>query len=284
MILGGRQVSLELATPAKARTAHDVAAGKITLIRLPRTPGEAKPYKPGRTLSVQTRPAQKTLCRVTIQTVTATTVGDLTFEQARAAGYRTREDAHAAWQLRYSHDDGLDPDEPVWTVTFEVETSDRLRWLAAASQYRYTQSRHRAFEPDAPAVDEDTLEWITDEARARHPVGQPKAKPPAEPGLVERVEQALRTELAERFRGEHPDDIAAASPKQGTPGEIRHRRRQMGLRAVDGLYPVPPDQIDELVASMAEEGCSVRDVALAVDCSVGKAQKLLARHRRQEAA
>lgn len=282
MILGGQD------THTKAKAAYDVAEGRITIVRLDRTEVEP-PLRTAKSYAVQSRRSMAATCRVTVHTIRAAVVGDLTFELARGAGYPNVAAAQDAWRDAHELDE-LDPDQPVWIATLSVDRQNRPLYLAAYSPLGYTRDPRRALKSEsdggrlleAPADTE--LASMTRVARERMPVGQPKAKPPAEPGLIDRVEQALREELEQRFRGEHPDDIAALAPRQGTPGDIRARRKAMGHRAVDGLFPVPDDQVAELVKSMADEGCSVRDVALALDCSVGKAQNLLAPYRRSETA
>lgn len=284
MILGGHD------TKGKAKTAYDVVEGRVTLVRLRRGADETEaPLHTTRSYAVQSKRTMAAACRVTVDKIRRSTVGELTFPEARAAGHPNVELAQAAWQDAHELET-LDPDQGVWVIEFTIDRQNRPLYLAAYSPLAYTTDPRRALrsESDAgvllEAVTEDDVASMTRVARERMPVGEPKAKPPAEPGLVDRVEEALRVELAERFRGESPDDIAALAPHQGTPGDIRSRRRAMGRRAIDGLYPVPDDQVDELVRSMANEGCSVRDVALALDCSVGKAQKLLSPYRRSEAA
>lgn len=278
------------------KTAHAVALGRVTLIREPLTT-IAEPYTVGHSYAVQTRPAKEAVCRVEVTELTRSTVGALTFDEARAAGFRTRDDAHAAWLQQHRLGE-LDPAQPVWIIRLKLDRTERPRFLVRSG---YSQSPggsidyelEETIDPDGgarltrraiAAVDDTTVAWITDEARRRMPVGNPRKAPPAEPGLVHRVEQALREELRTRFRGESPEDVAAAAPRQGTPGEIRRRRRAMGLRGVDGLFPVPGDQVAELVESMADEGCSVREVAHALDCSVGKAHQLLRPYRESDAA
>lgn len=281
MILGGHD------TKGKAKTAYDVVEGRVTLVRLRRGADETEaPLHTTRSYAVQSKRTMAAACRVTVDKIRRSTVGELTFPEARAAGHPNVELAQAAWQDAHGLET-LDPDQGVWIIEFTVDRQRRPVYLAAYSPMLYTTDPSRALrtgEVLEETPDSTEIEAITRAARERMPVGEPKAKPPAEPGLIDRVEQVLRDELEQRFRGEHPDDIAALAPHQGTPGDVRARRRAMGRRAVDGLFPVPDDQVDELVQSMADEGCSVRDVALALDCSVGKAQTILAPYRRSTAA
>ena len=260
------------------KLAFAVSGGRVTLHREPRT-GTDKPYRADRSYAVQGRAGREAICRVVVHKVIPATVDDLTFEQARAAGYRTTADANDAWAAQHGT-----ATTDVWVIEFALDRSERPVYLAQRSEFGYTNDKRRAMPGEPEVIDRATLSWITTDARDRMPVGQPRKPPPTEPGLLERVEQALREELRTRFRGVAPEDIAAESPKQGTPGEIKARRRAMGLRAIDGLFPVPADQVDELVASMIEEGCSVRDIALALDCSPGKAHQIVKAHRTEEAA
>jgi len=104
--------------------AHLVMSGKKTQARRP-AGDTTPPYKPGRSYAIQTGVGKTPVGRVEIVAVSPERLGDLTFESARAEGFRTREEFYSYWDNTYNMSD---PDLVVW-VYIITPTTER-RYLA----------------------------------------------------------------------------------------------------------------------------------------------------------
>lgn len=139
--------------------------------------------------------------------------------------------------------------------------------------------------PDAETVD------ISQNVRAiEHHVAEIEQKVDAARGLDHEQNYRLmdRTDLnrilRDRFEGWAPEDIAVEAPYLGKPAAIRYERKEMGLRQSDGLPAMSEAEQERTLKAMADRGATVREVAVALDCSTGKAQKLLREVRGKVAA
>jgi hypothetical protein len=172
--------------------AHLVLAGRKTQTRRLVKDSDAGVcrYRPGHTYAVQSRRGGPSRGRIEILSAEEQLLGDITFEDARAEGFRSREEFFAHWaeergRVQPGELDELDPaeraevlkriaDEPVsvWKITFKP--TEDVRFLHRDSSHGYTHNPHQAMafgeeagrvEPEPEPVDEETQHRIT---RAAH--------------------------------------------------------------------------------------------------------------------
>lgn len=74
-------------------------------------------YKAGRTYAVQPGRGKKAVARILIRSVTAQAMCDMSDDDVRAEGFRTRDEFVSKWLSMYGKGSWLDP---VWRITFEV--------------------------------------------------------------------------------------------------------------------------------------------------------------------
>ena len=139
-------------------------------------------------------PRGAAVCRVVVHEVDLQRAGDLTFDNARREGHRTRDEWKAAWVRRYdrswcerqdawaSEDELLSEDQlverfearhadrEVWAVFFELDRSHQPRYLHRQSERGYTTNPHDAVPDEPEAVDAATQVRISAEAHERDPV------------------------------------------------------------------------------------------------------------------
>jgi hypothetical protein len=148
----------------KPRLARLVVAGKKTQTRRPVKDGEPIcRYRPGREYAVQPGRGKAQIARLKVIAVAREPLGELTFDAARAEGFRTRDDFMAYWEELYGR---IDVDLPVWAIAFEL-VRDEIRYLHRDSSHGYTANEREAMDDEPEAVDDKTLAWITKEARVR---------------------------------------------------------------------------------------------------------------------
>ena len=103
-----------------------VMAGKKRQSRRPRKPEHARPpMRVGKSYPVSAGLGKPSIGRIEILGAIEQELGDITFEDARAEGFKTREDFFTWWRGYYGN---ADPSLPVWTYVF-MPTVER-RYLA----------------------------------------------------------------------------------------------------------------------------------------------------------
>lgn len=188
-------------TPANAR---QISRGQKTQTRRPIKPGETKcRYKPGHTYAVQPGRGKPSVCRIEILTVAEQRLGDLTYQDARAEGYKIRDDFWAAWAD--IHGGAADLAQPVWAITFRLH-ADVPRLLVPGTggarydpkdegkpdtpgDHGYTTNPARAMRDEPEAVPADTQERMARDARAKERVTRSQAWAEARTVLVDQLER-----------------------------------------------------------------------------------------------
>jgi hypothetical protein len=268
-------------TPAQASL---VLAGKKTHDRRPVKPGRNCAYKKGRTYAVQQGRGRPGIGHVRVLKVSRATLTELTQRDAIAEGFRTRAEFFDHWADLHFLGQRLSLwPARVWVVEFELAGAmppRAPRWLAHGSG---TTSRRRSIDQEVPLEDPVFRSDILRVEGGDVVGGSARVSrvSPLAPSAMQELEDDLRAELRQ-FRGREPEDVHALAPRQGSPGEVRQRRRRMGLRMVDGLEPRSEADAQALLAYMLVQGCSVRDLARAMDWSRGKAHNILRTHIDQD--
>ncbi len=176
-----------------SQAARLVARGRKTQHRRPAKPDARPPWRPGRSYAVVPNGAPAK-CRVVLLEVETQLAGDLTFDDARAEGYRTREEWKAAWIRRHdrawvdrqtSYDDHgevlIEPadellferfdarhaERAVWALFFELDRGHVPRLLHRQSERGYTTNPRDAVPDEPEAVDAATLTRYAKKARER---------------------------------------------------------------------------------------------------------------------
>ena len=103
--------------------ARKIIRGEKTMTRRPIKPGEKHcRYQEGRDYAVQPGSGKPESCRILILTVEGQALGDLTYRDARAEGFKTRQDFQAYWAGLHGY---YDPGMPVWAIRFRLHTEAR---------------------------------------------------------------------------------------------------------------------------------------------------------------
>jgi hypothetical protein len=274
-----------------------VSDGSKTMLRVPVKPGDAPgergaardvlayiagklspadcPYRVGGTYGVQPNAVSEAVLDITVTAVRQERLGDISDDDVRREGHRT------AWQFfnhwRRVHGDvkrdlsavhdlrALYADVQVWVITFEREHERKPVFLG--KRVGYTTNSRGAMQDD----DRDAL-------GRRAPI---EAVRPSELAELNSVDSRLRQRLVAQYEGVEPEDVLALEGGWKTTKAIERARRQLGRRAIDGLPQLTTAQEERTLAYMVRNGRSVRDVARALDCSVGLAHKLI-RQAKQE--
>jgi hypothetical protein len=181
------------------RHAHLIKTGAQTLLIRPKQ-GPRKPYRPGKAYPVQvvverrdewtqeTSERRETRCHVAVVEVDERQLHRATDDDARRAGFPGRDQLFDWWRERHGHRPELEVggrtlqvDTPVWVVTFKL---DERRFLvdgaraidplapAATDTRGYVHSAGAAMPEEPEAVDEDTQEQFSVQARARFEQGR----------------------------------------------------------------------------------------------------------------
>ena len=271
------------------------------------------PYRVGQVIPIQKGRGKPAVTHVAITAVDCERVGDITLQDARREGFRTTTEFRAYWARLYDQEwirrelvdrascfdaresvvdwilnarfEQRHADTLVWVVTFEpCERPARYmtRPTRTAGDYTTVKARSltRGDDVDGAIVDDEFLERVVREARDREPARPVKRAPLPLPTDAEL--QALRDTLRVRYHGWEPEDVVADDPRMGTPGDVRAMRREMGLRGTDGLEPIPADERDRVLSFMVFREASIREIALAMDWSLGKTQRELGKRGRVE--
>lgn len=187
-----------------------IIAGRKTQTRRPVKPGQTRcRYEPGRTYAIQPGRGQPSDGhRIHILDVHQEHLGDITFTDARAEGFKTTQDFKTYWvQLHdkawaekpirvpcdcWTHSqpgdhfrlrditerdllqrfDQRHANTTVWVITFAYDTSEQPRFLAARSEHGYTSNRHRALPDEPEAVNDLTLRRYARDAQAKPRITQ----------------------------------------------------------------------------------------------------------------
>ena len=148
-----------------AQDAKRISSGRKTQLRIPRHRRAPEcdrvipiTYHEPVAFSHRTEPV--TLCRVKILQRWESEVFAISESEVEAEGCETRDEFLEQWG-RYNFD--------VWVLRFELDRRDRPRLLTsrivAGRQGAYVDNPIRALPDEPEAVDAETLEWITREAR-----------------------------------------------------------------------------------------------------------------------
>ena len=161
--------------------ARKIARGEKTQTRRPVKPGEKHcRYREGRDYAVQPGRGKPSSFRILILAVEGQALGDLTYRDARAEGFKTRDEFQAYWRSLY--DGRWDPDERVWAIRFRLLTShDKPRLLMpigaghhdphanpgvdTPADHGYTADPRRAVRDEPEAVDQATQDRYARHAR-----------------------------------------------------------------------------------------------------------------------
>lgn len=163
--------------------ARKIARGEKTQTRRPVKPGEKHcRYREGRDYAVQPGRGKPSSFRILILAVEDQALGDLTYRDARAEGFKTRDEFQAYWRSLY--DGRWDPGQPVWAIRFRLLTShDKPRLLMpigaghhdphanpgvdTPADHGYTADPRRAVRDEPEAVDQATQDRYARHAREK---------------------------------------------------------------------------------------------------------------------
>lgn len=166
--------------------ARKIARGEKTQTRRPVKPGEKHcRYREGRDYAVQPGRGKPSSFRILILAVEGQALGDLTYRDARAEGFKTRDEFQAYWRSLY--DGRWDPGQPVWAIRFRLH-ADQPRLLMPIgaghhdpqanpgidmpADHGYTSDHNRSVRDEPEAVDERTQDRFAAQARERERVSR----------------------------------------------------------------------------------------------------------------
>jgi hypothetical protein len=156
-------------TPAQV---HQILARKKTQMRLPVGSGNCR-YKAQRSYPVWKKPARERalgdepVLKVIVVSIHDEPLGSISFEDARAEGFKTRDEFWEAWAERYG---SVDRGRLVWVLRFKI-LEDEPVFLAAqpgSILSDYTTSHFHATRGEDEPVFRADQERITAEARQRY--------------------------------------------------------------------------------------------------------------------
>lgn len=158
--------------PELVRLIHQ---GKKTMTRRPAKPEPGSTWyeggckiKPGRVYGAQPGRAKPAALRVTVTDVHLERLGDISLDDARREGFKTREEFFAYWEQLYGR---VNLDLQVWVVEFvKGDVTDRPRLLAArpgAPHGDYVEDPARAMRGEPEAVSGDALKRMVEENKAK---------------------------------------------------------------------------------------------------------------------
>lgn len=157
-----------------------IARGTTNLVFRPATSRRLKVHD---RVFVKASTSAPVACHVWIRDVELVRLGDTSFAQARAAGYRTTEEFKAQWVWQHERDwatlrveakeEGFEvprfnsrwAQKDAWAITIELDQSHVPRYLAAQSDELYVTNVAQALADEPEAVSEAEQEKITTEAR-----------------------------------------------------------------------------------------------------------------------
>lgn len=197
-----------------------IVKGKQTVMRRPVKQGERHPwFRPGRNYAIQPGLGQRQITRIAINTIEAGRLGDITFNDVRAEGFRTTIEYKAFWVRTYDaawvvreenrlertvtdeelagRFDTRHADTAVWIVGFELDRSHRPRLLAPTArgerdgdEYGYTDNPTRSLRDEPEAVDASILAKFAEDAAMRW-----RGLPGSREEHLRRRERSLRIRL-----------------------------------------------------------------------------------------
>jgi len=135
-----------------ARHAHLVVSGKKTQSRRPRKPEHVRsPMRAGKSYAVSSGLGKPSIGRIEILAAIEQELGDITFEDARAEGFKTRDDFFSWWRSYYGN---ADPSLPVWTYVFQTTTERRYLAKRPGQGERMGETRDYVSRPHMSLQDE----------------------------------------------------------------------------------------------------------------------------------
>lgn len=154
-----------------SRHAHLVISGKKTQSRRPRKPEHVRPpLRAGKSYPVSAGIGKPSIGRIEILAAIEQDLGDVTYEDARAEGFKTRDDFFNWWRSYYGN---ADPSLPVWTYVFQT-TAER-RYLAKrpgqgermGETRDYVASAHMSLRDEPEVVPAEYQAKLVEEAKER---------------------------------------------------------------------------------------------------------------------
>lgn len=148
-----------------ANQARLILSGRKTQHRIPRKPNERRcPYRGGRSYVLQSRSTGKDYGRVRVLSTGSQWLEAISEQEAHVEGFPSR-DEFLGW-FKATYPPWIDQ---VWVLV--IEPDEELRLLvpasrgSAASEHGYTSNPARAMRHEPEAVDEQTQQRLTQEAR-----------------------------------------------------------------------------------------------------------------------
>lgn len=138
----------------KATLIRKIVAGTKTQTRRPAKPDEDCRYQTGKAYAVQPGRGRPHIARIRITHIRHEQLGDLTYDDARAEGFKTRQDFYDYWTELYGH---VDVEQHVWVITFHLDREHKPRLLHKDSTKGYTSNPAEAVPHEPEAVDG----WVT---------------------------------------------------------------------------------------------------------------------------
>lgn len=154
-----------------SRQAHMVISGKKTQSRRPRKPEHVRPpMRQGKSYPVSSGLGKPSIGRIEILAAIGQELGDITFEDARAEGFKTRDDFFKWWRGYYGN---ADPSLPVWTYVFAPTIERRYLAKRPAQGERmgetrdYVSSPHMSLRDEPEVVPADYQDKLIERAAER---------------------------------------------------------------------------------------------------------------------
>lgn len=150
----------------KPRLARLVLAGKKTQTRRPVKAGEETcRYHEGRSYAVQPGRGKPQVCRIKILEVRRELLHEITYPDAVAEGFRTRDEFFDYWRELYKT--GPLIEVPVWAIRFCLD-DDAPRLLAQRSEHGYTTEERLALAAERGAEAEAVPTQVLDRFARRN--------------------------------------------------------------------------------------------------------------------
>ena len=149
-------------SPAHARLVMD---GRKSQTRRRVRPDETVcRYVAGRSYSVQHDRHRPAVGRLVVVSVAQQPLGDLTLRDARAEGFRTRQEFRDHWHRLFPD---MAAQDVVWVLVIRPD-GDPVRLLHKDSSRGYTSRPEEAIPGEPEAVDADTLQQFAEDGAVRH--------------------------------------------------------------------------------------------------------------------
>lgn len=265
--------------PMGDRLVDLILQGRKTTHRLVAVDPDVEPLHRGRSYAVARRSGQPAACKVIVADQLLERIRDLGPDDLGAEGFASIEDWRnwlAFVVLGLTSAAELDTDLHVWVIQFELDLVEHPLMLARQSQYGYTDKPSLALHEEMPVLDDvrETARRRWQRMQGEQAGGEVVTKPALE---LTPLELELRRLV--NGRSGDPEDVAAGIHGRFpdvTPGEVRKIRRELGLRAIDGLEPFTEEETERMLTAMFAAGIpSVRDVCRVLDCSTTTARLVI---------